>query len=195
MLDLTGFDAIIFDMDGTLIDSMGVHIKAWEATCHHFGYPFDADYQYGLGGVPSVQTAELMNAKYAKNDDPFEVAAYKQHVFERLGNIPPLISDTFQIFEHYKTTLPIAVGTGADKQHAKWLLSHYGLLEQLGALVTADDVRHGKPHPETFLKAAEQLQVAPQHCVVFEDTEMGRKAAIDAGMQCIMVVNTKVQLP
>ncbi|HAA99317.1 MAG TPA: carotenoid dehydrogenase, partial [Alteromonas macleodii] len=65
-------------------------------------------------------------------------------------------------------------------------------LAQLSALVTADDVTQGKPHPETFVRAAELMGVAPQHCVVFEDTDMGRKAAVDGGMACFMVDNTRL---
>jgi HAD superfamily hydrolase (TIGR01509 family) len=72
------------------------------------------------------------------------------------------------------------------------VLNEHGLLAQLSALVTADDVSKGKPHPETFLRAAELMGVAPQHCVVFEDTDMGRKAAVDGGMACFMVDNTRL---
>jgi HAD superfamily hydrolase (TIGR01509 family) len=72
------------------------------------------------------------------------------------------------------------------------VLNEHGLLAQLSALVTADDVTQGKPHPETFVRAAELMGVAPQHCVVFEDTDMGRKAAVDGGMACFMVDNTRL---
>jgi HAD superfamily hydrolase (TIGR01509 family) len=72
------------------------------------------------------------------------------------------------------------------------VLNEHGLLAQLSALVTADDVTQGKPHPETFVRAAELMGVAPQHCVVFEDTDMGRKAAVDGGMACFMVDNGRL---
>jgi HAD superfamily hydrolase (TIGR01509 family) len=72
------------------------------------------------------------------------------------------------------------------------VLNEHGLLAQLSALITADDVTQGKPHPETFVRAAELMGVAPQHCVVFEDTDMGRKAAVDGGMACFMVDNTRL---
>ena len=88
--------------------------------------------------------------------------------------------------------MPIAVGTGSDRQHAQWVLSEHGILAQLDALVTADDVAHGKPHPETFVKAADSMNVAPHQCVVFEDTDMGKQAAIAGGMTCIMVKNGRI---
>ena len=192
MIDLSSYKAIIFDMDGTLVDSMGAHIDAWQLTCDAFGYPFDRDYQYSLGGVPTFETVHLMNAKYGKSHDPAEVALYKKQAFEGLDHVPRLIQDTLDVFNHYKGIMPIAVGTGSDRQHAQMVLNEHGLLAQLSALVTADDVTQGKPHPETFVRAAELMGVAPQHCVVFEDTDMGRKAAVDGGMVCFMVDNTRL---
>lgn len=192
MIDLTPFEGIIFDMDGTLVDSMGAHVEAWKLTCEAFGYPFDPDYLHRLGGVPTLQTVELMNLHFHHHADPKEVAAFKKQTFDKLAHIPTLISDTVSIFNHYVNTRPIAVGTGSDRNHAQWVLSQHDLLDQLDALVTADDVTNGKPHPETFLLAAEKMNIAPERCVVFEDTEMGQRAALDAGMQCIMVNDGKV---
>lgn len=192
MIDLSNYKAIIFDMDGTLVDSMGAHIDAWQLTCSAFNYPFDRAYQHSLGGVPTIETVQLMNAKYGKKHNPSEVAVYKKQAFERLDHIPNLIQDTLEVFNHYKTSMPIAVGTGSDKQHAQWVLGKHGLLSQLSALVTSDDVDNGKPHPETFVRAAELMGVDPQFCVVFEDTEMGRKAALAGGMSCFMVENNRL---
>ena len=192
MINLSNFKAIIFDMDGTLVDSMGAHIQAWKQTCDAFGYPFNHDYHYSLGGVPSVETVQLMNVKYGQSHNPAEVASFKKQAFEELNHVPELIQDTLDVFNHYKASMPIAVGTGSDKPHAEWVLNEHGLLSQLSALVTADDVENGKPHPETFIRAAELMGVAPQHCVVFEDTEMGQKAALDGGMTCFMVNNNKL---
>ena len=194
MIDLTSFKAIIFDMDGTLVDSMAAHIDAWRITCDAFSYPFDRDFQYSLGGVPSLATVEMMNRRYGKSCSPADVAAFKKQAYEGLSHAPNLIQSTLAVFNHYKSVMPIAIGTGSDKQHAQWVLSEHGILEQLSALVTADDVVHGKPHPETFLKAAEQMGVAPKECVVFEDTEMGRQAAVDGQMACIMVVDGHIKV-
>lgn len=193
MIDLSKFNGIIFDMDGTLVDSMSAHISAWEITCEEFGYPFDSDYHYSLGGVPTVNTVGLLNEKYGKTHDTAEVAAFKKAQYERLAHTPDLIEDTLLVFQHYLGKLPMSVGTGSDRAHADHVLSHHGLHHQLSAIVTADDVRNGKPHPETFLKAAELMGIPANECVVFEDTNIGREAAERAGMHCIMVINGKVQ--
>ena len=193
MIDLSAFKGIIFDMDGTLVDSMAAHIEAWRLACEEFGYPFDSDFQYSLGGVPSLATVDMMNHRYGKNCSPKNVAAFKQQVYEGLSHTPTLIQSTLAVFNHYKSIMPIAIVTGSDKKHAKWVLSEHGILAHLSALVTADDVNEGKPHPETFLKAAEAMGVAPKDCVVFEDTEMGRQAAVDGGMTCILVENGHIK--
>lgn len=193
MVDLSQFRGIIFDMDGTLIDSMGGHTQAWQKTCEQYGYPFDADYMYGLGGVPTLQTVEVLNEKYGMNHDAKEVAAFKTATAEAMDVIPPLIDDTYSIFQHYRPFKKIAVGTGAERIHATALLEHHGVLANLDALVTATDVVNGKPSPDTFLSAAEQMGLKPEECVVFEDTEIGRQAATSAGMHCILVINGKVQ--
>jgi len=192
VIDLTSFKAIIFDMDGTLIDSMAAHIDAWEAACEAFGYPFDRDFHYSLGGVPSEATVHLMNQRYAMTHPASEVAHVKKLAFEKQSFLPPVIQDTLLIFNHYKNQMPIAVGTGADREHATVVLNHHGILPQLTTLVTADDVKKGKPDPETFLRAALEMGIEPEKCVVFEDTEMGRQAALDGGMACIMVENGRV---
>ena len=192
MVDLSRFKGIIFDMDGTLVDSMGAHVKAWKITCEEFNYPFDPEYHHSLGGVPTHKTAELMNARYNQQHNPATVAAFKKQTYDKLGHVPALINETLSVFNHYVKTHPIAVGTGADRKYAQWVLGQYNILEQLKALVTSDDVRNGKPHPETFLMAAQAMNIEPTQCVVFEDTNMGRQAAVDAGMTCIMVQDGKI---
>ncbi|MBU2978096.1 beta-phosphoglucomutase family hydrolase [Alteromonas sp. C1M14] len=193
MIDLSHYKGIIFDMDGTLVDSMGAHLEAWQATCKHFGYPFDSDYIYSLGGVPTHQTAIILNEKYGYKADPKEVADYKMATRGRMNFVPSLIEETFAIFNHYRSSMKIAVGTGADRAHAEKLLSHLGIIDKLDALVTSSDVKNGKPFADTFLSAAQQMGLSPQQCVVFEDTDIGQQAAANAGMDCKLVVKGKVQ--
>lgn len=192
MIDLSNYDAIIFDMDGTLIDSMSLHLEAWRGACEAFGYPYDKQYMYSLGGIPTVKTVELLNQKYDMSHCPEAVAKTKRELWSSYSQYPPLIDDTFAIFQYYRPIKHIGVGTGAERDHAETLLKHHGLLPELDVLVTSSDVEHGKPHPETFLKAAQKMGVDPARCVVFEDTNIGEQAAIRAGMDCILVVNGKV---
>ena len=89
----------------------------------------------------------------------------------------------------------MGVGTGAERNNAIQMLSDTGLLARLDTVVTASDVTHGKPHGETFVTVATNMGLQPHECVVFEDTEVGRQAAQNAGMDCIMVINGKIVLP
>lgn len=193
MLDVSSFDALIFDMDGTLIDSMGQHLVAWQQACSHFGYPFDVAYMNSLGGVPTDTTVELLNAKYGLSHSKDVVAAYKSDCFTQLATAPIAIAATVQLLEHWYGKKPLGVGTGAERQHALEQLTAAGLLNKLGALVTASDVVQGKPAPDTYLQVAAQLGVAPSRCVVFEDTQIGLQAAAAAGMKAVLVVNGQLE--
>lgn len=189
MFDVSSFDALIFDMDGTLIDSMGQHLLAWQQACAHFGYPFDVSYMNSLGGVPTDTTVELLNAKFGLSHDKDQVAAYKSARFTELASAPVTIDATVQLLENWYGKKPLGVGTGAEREHAIEQLSASGLLPKLGALVTASDVAHGKPAPDTYLQVAALLGVDPSRCVVFEDTHIGLQAATSAGMKAVLVVD------
>lgn len=194
-MNLDKYQGIIFDMDGTLIDSMPLHMEAWRQTCEIFNYEFDIDYISAMGGVPSKQIAHILNDKFGQDHDPLEVAKTKRGFWDQSEEIPGLIRVTNDILNRYENVLPIAIGTGSERKHAEQLLTHHGLLNRLTALVTATDVSKGKPHPETFLTAAELMQVPASRCVVFEDTEIGYRAAKDAGMDCILVENGELIIP
>lgn len=193
MLDLSRYSAIIFDMDGTLIDSMGAHVKAWQMTCESYAYPFDPKFMHSLGGIPTRQTVVLLNQKFGLSHSPDEVANKKREFWLSLDESPSIIEETCAVLRHYRGKIKIGIGTGAERPHALDMLEKTGLLEQIEALVTASDVLNGKPHPETFLNVAQLLNVKPNECVVFEDTEIGRQAASAANMDCILVKNGQIQ--
>lgn len=178
---------IIFDMDGTLIDTMPAHLKAWELTAENFRFPYNKEWLHSLGGMPSFKIAAEVNVKYGMALDPMEVSRFKMATFASLKHLGDPIETTNEILNHFYGKKKLAVGTGSQRQGATRILMLAGLVEKLDAIVTASDVENHKPHPETFLKAAEQLKLAPSQCVVFEDTELGMRAAHAGGMDCIMV--------
>lgn len=186
---LDKYQGIIFDMDGTLVDSMPSHLEAWRLACEYFGYPFDYEYMLSLGGVPTKETVDILNEKYQLQHSAEVVAIKKQQLWQEMTLIPEIIPVTHQIFKHHIGKKPMGIGTGAERSHAEELLSHHQMLDHIDALVTATDVLFGKPHPETFLTVAEIIGVSPSDCIVFEDTEIGYQAATSAGMDCIMVKN------
>ncbi|ABG39322.1 beta-phosphoglucomutase family hydrolase [Paraglaciecola sp. T6c] len=195
MPDLSRYKGIVFDMDGTLIDSMGSHAVAWQQTCERFGYPYDAQYIHDLGGVPTRQIAQLLNKKHGMDHNLDEVAEVKRQAWLALDENLTVIQDTFDVMQRYKGILKMGVGTGSERENAIRMLTETGLLERVETVVTASDVTHGKPHGETFLTVAKNMGLNADECVVFEDTEIGRQAAQHAGMDCIMVINGKIELP
>ncbi|MEH0664901.1 beta-phosphoglucomutase family hydrolase [Vibrio scophthalmi] len=184
---LHSYQGLIFDMDGTLIDTMPAHLLAWEKTAEHFQFPFTREWLHGLGGMPSFKIVAEVNSKYGLTLDPNEVAQFKMATFSSLDDHGEPIQTTMAILDHFYGKKPLAVGTGSQRQSAMRLLEKANLIEKLDAIVTASDVEHHKPNPDTFLLAAEQLKLAPSQCVVFEDTHLGRQAAHAGGMDCVMV--------
>ena len=195
MPDLSRYKGIVFDMDGTLIDSMGAHDMAWQKTCEQYDYPYDSEYIHNLGGVPTRDIVGMLNEKHDLSHDLDEVTETKRQAFLELDDNPTVIEDTFAIMQRYQGILKMGVGTGSERGNAINMLTATGLLDRVETVVTANDVKQGKPHGETFLTVAKNMGLAAEDCVVFEDTEIGRQAAKNAGMNCIMVINGKVVLP
>lgn len=193
MPDLSSYKGIVFDMDGTLIDSMGSHATAWQQTCESFDIPYDKQYIHSLGGVPTRGIAKLLNEKYGLNHDLDKVAQKKRQAWLALDDTPAVIDETFRVMQRYETLLKMGVGTGSERDNAITMLTKTGLLSRVETVVTASDVTYGKPHGETFLTVAKNMGLKADECVVFEDTEIGRQAAENAGMDCIMVINGRIQ--
>jgi len=184
---LEKYQGIIFDMDGTLIDTMPAHLIAWKKTAEHFGFPFTQEWLHSLGGMPSYKIAAEVNSKFGLNLEPFEVSRFKMDAFAALEEHGEKIECTNEVLNHYYGHKKLAVGTGSQRESAMRLLTNAGLIERLDAVVTATDVENHKPNPDTFLKAAQLIDILPENCVVFEDTELGLKAAHAARMDCILV--------
>lgn len=179
---------LIFDLDGTLIDSMPLHYEAY----NHCLSPWNIDYSMELflsrGGIPTRDTL-LMIAQENKiqNFDLDKALTLKRaFVDDNLDKIT-LIEPVFEIVKEYHGKLPMSIGTGSNRATVNEMFERFGLGQYISHVVTATEVSNYKPDPETFLKCAELMGVTPADCVVYEDGAPGMEAAKTAGMSVIDV--------
>ena len=179
--------AIIFDCDGTLVDSMPVHFVAWHETMSRYGIAFGEDRFYSLGGVPSDRIIELLASEQGITLDVIAVAHEKEQAFlERINLLVP-IEAVVEVVRQNRGVKPIAVASGGFRAIIQRQLHQIAMHDWFDAVVTAEDTAKHKPEPDVFLEAARRLGTAPNHCLVFEDADLGVEAARRAGMHCIDV--------
>jgi beta-phosphoglucomutase family hydrolase len=184
------YAALIFDMDGTLVDSGQLHEFSWRATLQRYGIPIDGPLMRSLAGVPTRETLELLVKKFhcPAPCSVEEMNAFKEQcVRDSLHRFvqPTALIDVVQKYHRRK---PMAIGTGANTAEAWLVLKQCGLDRYMDVVVGADQVQNPKPAPDTFLRCAELLGVDATHCVVFEDSRLGLQAAASAGMAGIDVL-------
>jgi len=184
-----GFDAVIFDCDGTLVDSMAAHFEAWCDALALYGAKgiFKEDVFMAMGGRPTRDIVVEINDEYDLHLDPEAVADAKREAFlKRLDSIE-LIREIADFAEALRGKVPMAVASGGSRLVVEKTLRQVGISDWFDEVVTADDVEEGKPAPDVFLKAAQLLDVEPARCLVLEDAPSGILAAQRAGMQVIAV--------
>lgn len=181
------YQGLIFDMDGTILDTEPTHQKAWHQVLAEYGMKYDAAAMTALNGSPTWRIAQAIINSHEADLDPHQLAAEKTAVAEAmlLDTVKPL--PLIDIVKGYRGRRPMAVGTGSTHALADELLNHLGLRDYFDAIVGADDVARHKPFPDTFLRCAELIAVAPENCVVFEDADYGVEAAVRANMAVVDV--------
>jgi beta-phosphoglucomutase family hydrolase len=181
------FKAYLFDCDGTIADSMPLHFKAWKKTLAEWNCEFEEELFYEWGGMPVAEIISTLNARHGLNMPVENVAHRKEELyFELLPQLKPVP----EVLEHIRTEhgrIPFGVVSGSTKESVTASLAALDLLDRFDTMVCAGDYTKSKPDPEAFLLAAARLGVAPERCLVFEDTDMGIQAAQAAGMASVKV--------
>ncbi len=179
-----GIKGLIFDLDGTLADTMPYHFKGWKIASKKFGADIDTDFLRKHTGTPGWIIAEEIIKKCKLNgsvtidqimDEKLIEFCKEQHL------IKPILP-VVKIVRKYHGKLPMAIGTGGHRETVERTLAITDLRKYFDIIITANDVENFKPHPETFLKCAEQMKIEPEFIEVFEDGELGIEAAREAGM-------------
>jgi beta-phosphoglucomutase family hydrolase len=174
--------ALIFDLDGTLSDSMEVHMAAWNRIGEKYGFKFDPQIYYEMTGSPTIEFARKIIETYNLTADPEDIVKIKQNSFWDSVKLVKPMKKVISIVKDYYMKLPMSVGTGASRKSACLQLAALGIKNYFDFIVSADDVEKHKPEPDTFLKCARLMNVDPRFCQVFEDGDLGIRAAKKAGM-------------
>jgi len=181
--------ALIFDLDGTVANTMQNHFVAWRTAVAPFGIDFTGDLFAQLTGMPKAATILKLNAMFGTNMDTDAVGKVKANVYKKLVSQTQEVEVVADVVRKYFGKLPMSIGTGSTQFGARRTLSILNMEHYFNPIITADDVTNFKPAPDTFLKCAELMGVAPKDCVVFEDGILGIQAAETAGMMVIDVNN------
>ncbi len=182
------FAAYLFDLDGTLADTMPLHYRAWRATLDPHGAEYPEELFHRLGGTPTRRIVEILNERQGLAMDPEEIASEKeQRYIASLGEARPIPAVAAAADDARQRGLLVAVVSGGTREPVVRTLLALGMREWFPVIITAEDTARGKPAPDPYLAAAARLGVEPARCLVFEDSETGVAAAAAAGMQCVRV--------
>jgi HAD superfamily hydrolase (TIGR01509 family) len=181
------FDAYIFDCDGTLADTMPTHYKAWVTALGEHARDFPEALFYELGGVPTSRIVEILNERHGHTLPVAETVEIKERLFLELSHEVAAIEPVVALARQYHGIKPLAVASGGHRRIVMTTLRALGIADLFQTIVCAEDYQRGKPSPDPFLEAALRLHVAPERCLVFEDTATGIAAATAAGMQSVLV--------
>jgi beta-phosphoglucomutase family hydrolase len=181
------FGAYLFDCDGTIADSMPLHYVAWKKVLGEWNCEFEERFFYSLGGMPIVEIIATLNKKHGLSMPVAAVARRKESLyFEMLPQLK-VVPEVLEHIENQHGRIPFAVVSGSTRDSVTASLGMLKLLDKFPTMVCAGEYKNGKPDPEAFLLAASKLGVAPEACLVFEDTEMGIQGATAAGMASVKV--------
>jgi len=175
---------LIFDLDGTLADTMPYHYKSWKLACQKYGADIDTSFLRKRTGTAGWIIASDIIRKYCLEGKVTveQLISEKIVQFYKIQYKVKPIKPVADIAIKYYGKLPMSVGTGGHREAVERTLEITGLRKYFDIIVTANDVKNFKPDPETFLKCAEQMKVEPEFVEVFEDGDLGLKAASDVGM-------------
>lgn len=179
---------LIYDLDGTLADTMSVHYKATQIACTKFDIEFPYEYFLAKAGIPTLTVFEMFVKEYNhKGIDGIALGKDKESIFlELIPTVKAIRSAEILLLDNLGKR-KIAVGSGGQRISVDKTLHAIGHYDKIDTIVTADDVIHHKPHPQTFLDCAKNLGLSPNECIVLEDAELGFEAAQRAGMEYINI--------
>jgi HAD superfamily hydrolase (TIGR01509 family) len=181
------FGGYIFDCDGTIADNMPLHYRAWSMAMADFGGEYPEELFYAWGGRPTAVIVGMLNEKYGLALDVDETVQRKEKYYLTLISEVVPVPEVMEIVTSMHGIVPLSVASGGHRELVEATLDVFGIRDLFQAIVCVEDYERGKPHPEPFLLAAKLMSVAPEDCVVFEDSPIGIEAAKAANMAWVHV--------
>jgi len=187
------FKAFLFDMDGTLIDNMAVHMQIWVEFLAGMGVKIGLDqFNKFAAGRTNAEILRELVGPHLSEEEIFRLSDQKEELYR--AHFGPLMKPAAGLVQFLDSAreagIPMAVASSAGCDNIHFHLEGLGLGGYFTIQIGSEDVQNGKPDPEIFLKAAERLGVAPGDCLVFEDTPAGLEAAYRAGMSAVALTST-----
>ena len=183
---------VIFDMDGTLVDSYQANFESWQQIAEKDGVVITEELFRKTFGQVNRDVIAASWPGTLDDDKVEEININKEIIFRDLlrKNFPPMSGALDLIKTLHTEGFKLAIGSSGPKENVALSSEQLGINPYLGGAVSGSDVKHGKPNPEVFLTAAAKIDVPPEQCVVVEDVRFGIEAAHAAGMKCIAILST-----
>lgn len=185
--------AVIFDHDGTLVESEGRHFELWQQALLPYNIQFSAEeYIAEHSGIPTLENAKILVHKYHLPMTASELCEAKEKFVHESLNADSfeLIPGVLECMQSFKQAgLAMAIATGAGKTEVHSSCEAHGFNNFISCTATSDEVSEGKPAPDVYLLAAEKLGIKPSNCIAIEDSNNGLRSALAAGMECVVVRN------
>ena len=183
------YEAFLFDLNGTMINDMPYHIKAWYKILNDLGANISMERVkeecYGKNHELLERVFPGRFTEEEKDKMSLEKEKQYQQSFKPHLQLLPGLKEFLQ--QSYEAGIKMAIGSAAIMFNIDFVLDNLGIRKYFDALISADNVQHSKPDPETYLKCAEKLNIEPHHCLVFEDAPKGVESAFNAGMKTYVI--------
>ena len=181
--------AILFDLDGLMVDSEPHSLASWQAVMARRGVTLEPSVLDGILGQRLIETARLFVERYNLSDAPEQLSQEKEsyQIAYLNGQVKPMPGLSVLLDDVERRGVRTAVASSGARVYVQAVLDEIRLQHQFETLITAEDVTHGKPAPDVFLQAARAVDVPPEQCLVLEDAPSGIQAAKAAGMRCVAI--------
>ena len=193
---MSRIEAVVFDLDGVIVDSEHVWDEVREELAHERGGRWHAGAQADMMGMSSTEWSRYMHDVIGLPESPAEInAAVVQRMLARYADELPLIDGAADAIERIAASYRLAVASSSNRPLIDVVLAESGLASRFEVTVSSEEVAHGKPAPDVYLEAARLLDLAPDRCAAVEDSGNGIRAAHAAGMRVIAVPNPRFPPP